>query len=344
MNITFLIGNGFDLSLGLKTRYQDMYKEYVNTASADNEIREFKELLRSDEMKGYNLWSDFEIGMGKASLLFKSPSQYLKCIRDFKTFVAAYLYRQDKAFDDALKRNKELFEKITSETICSFYKNYTVTISDRLFLSLDLDNECNFISFNYTYAFDNIIKCCNAEPKISGYKNLKLNRVLHIHGTRDNEIVMGVDNKDQILNKSFTNDKKILRAFVKPYFNDVYDSGRINNAEKIIKSSRIILIFGMSLGESDGIWIQNLKSWLMEDSRNQLIYYSYPPIKCNKAIIDEGLDAEDDEKIKLQKKLLFSDEDLEKVYDQIHIPINHTAFDYQNQLELSENKATLELV
>ncbi len=29
MNITFLIGNGFDLNLGLKTRYTDFYKYYM---------------------------------------------------------------------------------------------------------------------------------------------------------------------------------------------------------------------------------------------------------------------------------------------------------------------------
>ena len=29
MSVTFILGNGFDLSLGLKTRYADVYEEYV---------------------------------------------------------------------------------------------------------------------------------------------------------------------------------------------------------------------------------------------------------------------------------------------------------------------------
>jgi hypothetical protein len=28
-NITFILGNGFDLNLGLKTRYTDFYPEYI---------------------------------------------------------------------------------------------------------------------------------------------------------------------------------------------------------------------------------------------------------------------------------------------------------------------------
>ena len=31
MNITFLIGNGFDIKLGLKTRYTDFYPIYINS-------------------------------------------------------------------------------------------------------------------------------------------------------------------------------------------------------------------------------------------------------------------------------------------------------------------------
>ena len=33
LNITFLIGNGFDIGLGLKTRYKDFYKYYCKPYS-----------------------------------------------------------------------------------------------------------------------------------------------------------------------------------------------------------------------------------------------------------------------------------------------------------------------
>jgi hypothetical protein len=33
MNILFLIGNGFDLNLGMKTRYVDFYNYYISNTS-----------------------------------------------------------------------------------------------------------------------------------------------------------------------------------------------------------------------------------------------------------------------------------------------------------------------
>ena len=38
MYITFLIGNGFDINLGLKTSYSDFYDCYKNRASKDSVI------------------------------------------------------------------------------------------------------------------------------------------------------------------------------------------------------------------------------------------------------------------------------------------------------------------
>ena len=39
MNVTFLIGNGFDINLGLDTRYSDFYPYFIKNASSDNMIR-----------------------------------------------------------------------------------------------------------------------------------------------------------------------------------------------------------------------------------------------------------------------------------------------------------------
>ena len=57
MNITFLIGNGFDLNLNLNTRYSDFYKYYMEHNPND--------LLSKSIEKDYEMWSDLEIGLGK---------------------------------------------------------------------------------------------------------------------------------------------------------------------------------------------------------------------------------------------------------------------------------------
>ena len=46
MNITFLIGNGFDIGLGMPTRYEDFYEHYCKVITGENgdsnNIVEFK--------------------------------------------------------------------------------------------------------------------------------------------------------------------------------------------------------------------------------------------------------------------------------------------------------------
>ena len=44
MNITYIIGNGFDINLGLKTRYVDFYKWYVdrNRESTPDVVKVFR--------------------------------------------------------------------------------------------------------------------------------------------------------------------------------------------------------------------------------------------------------------------------------------------------------------
>ena len=42
MNILYIIGNGLDISLHMKTSYQDFFKYYLSQLSFDEEIREMK--------------------------------------------------------------------------------------------------------------------------------------------------------------------------------------------------------------------------------------------------------------------------------------------------------------
>ncbi len=42
MNILYILGNGFDINLGLKTRYSDFYKYYIGIESKDENIRKLK--------------------------------------------------------------------------------------------------------------------------------------------------------------------------------------------------------------------------------------------------------------------------------------------------------------
>lgn len=48
--------------------------------------------------------------------------------------------------------------------------------------------------------------------------------------------------------------------------------GRTEEAEELISSSDVICIFGMSLGETDGMWWTYITDWLYEKGKILIIY------------------------------------------------------------------------
>ena len=90
MNITFLIGNGFDLNLGLKTSFSDFLKVYKEPQAGDSDvIKKFKSYFLKDE----NLWSDAEMAFGKITDDFYSAKMTGKDFTDchILLFVAIFL-------------------------------------------------------------------------------------------------------------------------------------------------------------------------------------------------------------------------------------------------------------
>ena len=63
MNIVWMLGNGFDLNLGLKTSYKDFYEYYLNVESNDAIVKQFKQ----DLSENLDTWADLEFVLGKYS-------------------------------------------------------------------------------------------------------------------------------------------------------------------------------------------------------------------------------------------------------------------------------------
>ena len=82
MNVLYLIGNGFDLRLGLPTRYADFLKYYERQTpklGADLSLQEetikkykkrfFAEMAEREE-RGEEQWKDLEIALGEFTKAF----------------------------------------------------------------------------------------------------------------------------------------------------------------------------------------------------------------------------------------------------------------------------------
>ena len=130
--VTFIIGNGFDIGLGMKTRYSDVYDEYVKTPSATEVIRAFKEELSN--RTPYNKWSDFEMGMAEYAKTLASEDELVECVRDFKGHMVRHLEAENKRKVDLI-RDKVYADQLVREldrSLDQFYAGFAPNVRTQL--------------------------------------------------------------------------------------------------------------------------------------------------------------------------------------------------------------------
>lgn len=322
MNITFLIGNGFDLRMGMKTRFTDMYEGYIAHPSSTAAIEKFKEMLRQDAPK-YETWGDFEMAMAEKAKEFENEAAFIECLRDFKLYMAAHLKEEQEQFKrrlSARKGTEALCKKEMQESISHFYKGLTPNVINRIkSVGVSPHPRYKAISFNYTDVFD-----CLIPSDID---------TIHVHGSLDADVVLGIDSLDQVKGLNYTPTRRFERAFIKPEFNKNYNSKRKEDAENAIWNSNIICIYGMSLGDSDYSWVIKLKEWLLSDENAHLVYFVYDETVFNKLNWDAIMDAEEDHIEILLNRICDSSEEREQVFNQIHIPIGYNIFNIDEILK-----------
>ena len=80
MNITHIIGNGFDINQGIPTSYAHFYEYYLQLVSKDDEpeiVKKFRINLYNALLESRSeLWSDMEIALGRVTEEYDSAEDY----------------------------------------------------------------------------------------------------------------------------------------------------------------------------------------------------------------------------------------------------------------------------
>ncbi len=332
MSTLFLIGNGFDVNCGMKTRYTDVYNGYVKEEAATRNLQRFKETISGD----IENWGDFEMAMAQYAARLGSEEQFLECVRDFAKYMEKCLIEEMQQFENKLN-NKTVFNMVAGEmmtSLTSFYAGISHNI-DGIMEERNIARNIDVISFNYTEAFDVVLKECAERYKYT----MNFRDIIHIHGVLRDGPVFGVDNIEQI-KASYSLSRKGKRAFVKPVFNEQYDLKRVEKAKSLINNTDTICAYGMSLGESDLCWRNMLIEWLMGNQSNHLFIYRYNLSKAEYVTVGERMDIEEDAKERLLNEWGIGDED--SLYDQIHIPCGKNIFNIGEAIEREIERARTE--
>lgn len=266
--ITFLIGNGFDLNVGLNTKYTDFYEYY--TANRNNELS--KEIVKNIEA-----WSDLESALGGYTEKIKDKEVFWKCEKDLEECLLEYLENQMKRIDltDKQKRRDIGFKMRYSLT--DFYKKFPDKIRSHIEKTLSDESkriEYSFITFNYTDTLEQCLEAAADQCMDESWSEIG-KTVLHIHGTtKSRDIVLGVNDESQIADKEFRNNSLHRQRFIKEEIIEHAGNRDKERACEIIDGSSIICIFGMSIGTTDKTWWQYIAGWLQNDKNRRLIIFA----------------------------------------------------------------------
>lgn len=277
MNIVYILGNGFDKAQGMATSYPEFYRYLVD------EIKEGSFLLnkmKSEITEKITLWSDMEIGLGN----FTDVTNKITEFDDFYFELNELLQKYLKTEDDKFMPSNNLKVKFQSDfVIIEKYlgnldkERFKTFISDKNFSIKDI----SVITFNYTNTLEKILSLDpNVTTKTFG-NNITLRNLIHVHGKLNNSIIVGVDNEDQIKNTNFRNDNDLKDYMIKKQSNLVMKETRHIQCEKLISNAHIIILMGVSLGDTDGFWWEIIGRNLTDRNNLAIIQHLYNPDEIN---------------------------------------------------------------
>lgn len=261
MKILHIIGNGFDLNLGLKTSYKDFYDFYKSLESTKNSINNLKTNISSN----YNNWSDLELALGQYTEEFSTVDEFDEVFEDIGEQLAKYLKLEESKFEVEVDKEK-FFENLVKPEI---YLPVADTNRINTFKSSFINNAwvVDIFTFNYTSIIEKIIenkKNIKIGNHIKETNPVTLRNVEHIHGYVDDRMVLGINDVSQLKNKEFHKNVDVLEAIVKEKCNIAYGHTIDSLFKTKISQAEIICIFGSSLGDTDNIWWELIGDRLKE--------------------------------------------------------------------------------
>ena len=269
MKVTFILGNGFDINIGLDTRYKDFYHYFsVQHSMKIMEPLKHEKLMHMIKKENDINWADLE-------LLFASKIRY------FESFIE--LKNEKIYLENALRKYLEGEQNRVTTNDTEELRNDWNKIVDYYCRYSDKCNqyEVSFLTLNYTNVIDKMI--CAIGNENSNY-SIKYNTPMHLHGELD-DLIFGVGDKTQYDNSANYNGDELEKIMLKPILNNSIRSEKIEAINETIQTSDLIVIFGASLGSTDKIWWEKVVNWLNKNNNGKLL------VLCNSLTEEKGATA-----------------------------------------------------
>lgn len=273
MNIVYILGNGLDKAQGMATSYPEFYK-YLDLEERSALIELLKKEIKSDKEQ----WSDMEEAFGKFSLKIDSEDNFTELYFDLNDLLQAYLKSEDEAFspmEDLKNKFREDFlitGKYLEEADKIRFNAFTNSVNSN-------NKEFNVITFNYTNTLEKLLTIDNKNSHVekSFGSNRVLHNIIHVHGSLGEAIIIGVDNETQIANEILKQRENVRDLFIKIESNRAMKNLRHDKCESFIKNAHLIILYGVSLGNTDLRWWTLIGQELKRRNNLAIIQHIYRP-------------------------------------------------------------------
>jgi hypothetical protein len=347
MEITFLLGNGFDIQCGLKTSYIDFYKYILEkkysidlTKEMDKEsISEIDNIIYSEIYKSRDkieTWADLEFQLGVFTKQLKEKNQDVqesanRFLDDFEILkVDLNEYLKYIQIQDDVEISED-FSNILFTTMDKFFENLFSReydeVNDMLKANSSSHFQYNFISFNYTNSLEKIIQSCGEISKRNIFNGSGLNqfinkKIINVHGVIDKLLTLGLNDETQLTSDFFDIDE--LNDLIKPKSLEYNREYMRRDAEIIIDNSDIIVIFGMSIGSTDKHWWEKIANILINSKNKKLIIHLYDekPSLLSSKMVRIRRESKENDFLSQLNNLDLSDEQKAQLRKQIYIVTN----------------------
>lgn len=266
--VTFLIGNGFDIGLGLKTQYADFVTAYLKQPSKTDVIVQLKKAINQNA----DFWGDAELAFGKLKFSDFGKDSYSvvkECLTDFSDALSEYLQNEERRFQIPEEELKVVFFTL----LCSYYQRLGEYPKRNELKRLKQFNrlKINVINFNYTETIDKMLPPSGTMTLPEwGKVDVQINEVCHVHGalSAGTSRSFGVNMSSQIEDTKLIPEARML--LVKPEIDRMARWGLEPMAKEMIDESDTVVLFGLSLGTTDQLWWNYLLDYIQHKPGHRL--------------------------------------------------------------------------
>ncbi len=292
MRIAVLVGNGFDLSLGLETSPDAFLAEFVkenvhredasdNRSAADSHPGE--RLAKTIAVEGLKAWSAYEEKIGEYSKEYslENVEDYFDEIDALQQFLTVWLSGEDERItEEFIKKNAGPCLKSLAKFQDALPVRQKEAISALYAAHKSEDRAFDILCFNYTSALRRMYDSLGGEGAalagLSGNRAVRLGKFIYVHDSLKGVPVTGVNDVEQIANPDIAGDSRACSLLIK---GEIQSSVLHKNDDSlglsIIATAKLIVVFGMSFGKCDRRWWEKVLGRMRADKEVLLVLYVF---------------------------------------------------------------------